>query len=301
MQAWRRGALAWRSGAVARRAGVSCSIGRIWRVAAYGRLCQTREAGCSPGQQATLAPPCSHHPQVFVPETPKPTRSLWGDDLPSATASTASAEKAATDFSDKLASTIGYGGAGAAAAGSGAVGRAAAALVPEWWVPPNTAVYVPAGRRKELQQQVRAGWRLGGGRRCSVHVYGASDGGLWHARLRDWWDVRSKCKPCLGCADPCRIGTPANCPPHSASKPSLRPSALPATAAGTTHHAYCCNPLWTCPCPCQAKAALRELEDAKLAGMDYPLSTLRTLRMLCQVSTQPSLLRRRLPFICGAV
>lgn len=44
------------------------------------------------------------------------------------------------------------------------------------------------------------------------------------------------------------------------------------------------------PCPRQAKAALRELEDAKLAGMDYPLSMLRTLRMLCQVSTQPSLL-----------
>lgn len=109
------------------------------------------------------APPCSRHPQVFVPETPKPTRSLWGDDLPSATASTASAEKAATDFSDKLASTIGYGGAGAAAAGSGAAGRAAAAaaVVPEWWVPPNTAVYVPAGRREELQQQVRAGWGLG--------------------------------------------------------------------------------------------------------------------------------------------
>jgi hypothetical protein len=34
----------------------------------------------------------------------------------------------------------------------------------------------------------------------------------------------------------------------------------------------------------QAKAALRELEDTKLAGMDYPLSTLLALRTLCQVS-----------------
>lgn len=39
----------------------------------------------------------------------------------------------------------------------------------------------------------------------------------------------------------------------------------------------------------QAKAVLRELEDSKLQGLDYPLSSLLALRTLCQVSTLSAL------------
>lgn len=53
------------------------------------------------------------------------------------------------------------------------------------------------------------------------------------------------------------------------------------------------------PCP-QARATLRALEDAKLAGLDYPLSDLRTLCTLCQVGGDGDLNRRSVAIRLGS-
>ena len=212
--------------------------------------------------------------QVWVPDAQKPTRSLWGDDLSAAATSSAAAEKAATDFSDRLASSTAFTAASSSGASSGAsAADAARQAMPEWWVPANTAVYCPESRKEELRKEVGAGGPVG-------------------ARWRTWarfgrgdWADRRACIVGYSCGDMhvhavnrevsgCTVSMPRGCPPlpqcqpplHRAPRPlcTLRRSCAPRCASWRT-------PSWRgrttrCPRCARCACAARWAQEASPSG-----------------------------------